>query len=106
MSESLLLHSRGGSGGGGGGGGWFIGLFISAELWSTELSLLSVVLVVDSSSTSSLSVSTSSVDVPLKLFVRSSECSVLSKAVFGTGVLLHVSEKVSGYFDWRVPLEV
>ena len=102
MLESLSLSSSGGGGGGSG----VIFLLLSAELSSTELSFLSVVLVVISSSTSSRLVSTSSVDVPLQLFFYSFECSVSSKVVFGRGVLLHVSVKVSGYFDWRVPLEV
>ena len=99
MSDSLSLLS-----GDGGGGGGFICLFFSLELSSTKLSFLSVVFVV-SSSTSNRLVSTSSVDVQLQLSVRGSECSVSSKAVFGRGVLLHVSVKVSGYFGWRVPLE-
>ena len=76
MSESLPLLSRGGGGGG------VISLFVSAGLWSTKLSFLSVV---DSSSTGSRLMLTSSVDGPLQLFVRSSECSVFSKAFFGRG---------------------
>ena len=104
MSESLsLLLGGGGSGGGGGGeGGGVIGLFISAGLWSTKLPFSSVV---DSSSTGTRLMSTSSVDGPLQLFIHSSKCSMYSKAVFSGGVLLHVSVRVSGYFGWRVPLE-
>ena len=39
MSESLSLLSGGGGGGGGGGdeGGGVIGVFVSTELWLTEL---------------------------------------------------------------------
>ena len=82
MSESLsLLSGGGGSGGGGGGeGGGVIILFFSARLWSMKLPLLSVV---DSSSTGSRLMSTSTVDGPLQLFVHSYEYSVSSKAVFG-----------------------
>ena len=106
MSKSLsLLPLGGGNGGGGGVGSGVIGLFVSAELWSTKLLFPLVVLVVDSSSNSSQSMLTSSIDVQLHFFVHSSECSVSSKAVFGRGVLLHVSVKVSGYFCWRVLLE-
>ena len=85
MSESLSLLSGGGGGGGGGGGSGgsgIIGLFVSMELWSMELSFLSVV---DSSLTSSLLVSISSIDVPLQLFFCSYECFVSSKVVFGRG---------------------
>ena len=103
MSKSLSLLSGGGGGGGGGGGDGVICLVLYVEL-SMKLSFLSVVFVI-SSSTSSLLVSASFVDVQLQLFVRISECSVSSKAVSGRGVLLHVSVKVSGYFSWRVPLE-
>ena len=97
MYESLsLLSGGGGSGGGGGGeGGGVIGVFISTELWLTKLPFP---LVVDSLSTCSRLMSTSAIDGPLKLFFRSSECSMFSKAVFGRGVLLHVSVRVSGYF--------
>ena len=80
MSESLSLLS----GGGGGGGSGVICLFLSVELSSMKLSFPLVVFFV-SSSTSNRLVSTSSVDVQLQLFVRSSECSVSSKAVFGRG---------------------
>ena len=41
MSESLSLLSGGGGGGGGGGfggGSGVVGLFVSARLWTTELS--------------------------------------------------------------------
>ena len=100
MSESLSLLSR--CGGGGGGGGGVIGLFISVGLWLMELSFPSVV---ESSSTGSRLMSTSTVDGPLQLFVRSSEWSVSSKAVFGGGVLLHVSVRTSGYFRGMMPLE-
>ena len=82
MLESLSLLSGGGDGGGGCGGGGVTSLFISAGLWSSELLFLSVL---DSSSTGSRLMSTSSVDGPLQLFVRSSECSVSSKAIFGRG---------------------
>ena len=61
MSESLSLSK----GRGGGGGSGVIGLFVSVKLWSTELSFLSVVLVVTSSLTSGQLVSTSSVNVPM-----------------------------------------
>ena len=106
MLDSLsLLSSRGGGGGGGGVGSGVICLVLSVKLSSTELSFPSVVFVV-SSLTSSRLVSTSSFDVQLQLLVRSFECSVSSKDVFGRGVLLHVSVKVSGYFGWRVLLEV
>ena len=103
MSKSLSLLLRGGSDGGGGGdeGGGVIGVFVSAELWSTKLSFPSVV---DSSSTSARLVLISLIDVPLLVFVPNSECSVSSKAVFGRGVLLHVSVRASGYFDGRVLL--
>ena len=85
MLESLsLLSSGGGSGGGGGVGGGVICLVLSAELL-TELSFPSVVLVVHSSLTSSRLLSTYSIDVLVQLFVRSSECSVSSKAVFCRG---------------------
>ena len=84
MSKSLSLLSRGGGGGGGSGGGGVICLFLSAELSSTELSSLSVVFVI-SSSTDSWLISTSSVDVQLQLSIHSSECSVSSKAVCGRG---------------------
>ena len=99
MSESLslLLGGGGGGGGGGGEGGGVINLFFSAGLWSTELSSPSIIFVV-SSSTSSRLILTSSVDVQLQLPVYISECSVSSKAVFGRGVLLHVSVKVRGFF--------
>ena len=103
MSESLSLLSGGGSGGAGGGGGGVIGLFVFMGLWSTKLSFL---LVVDSSLTGSRLMSNFSFDGPLQLFVHNFECFVSSKAVFGRGVLLHVSVKVSGYFSWRVMLEV
>ena len=84
MSESLSLLSGGGGDGGGGGdeGGGVIGVFISAEIWSTELSFPSVV---DSSSTCILLMSTSAVNGPLQLFVCSFECFVSSKSVFGGG---------------------
>ena len=82
MSESLSVSSS--RGGGGGGSGMFC-LFLCAELLSTEISFLSVVLVVISSPTSSRSGSTSPVDVQLQLFVCSSKFSVLSKVVFGRG---------------------
>ena len=86
MLESLSLSSSGcGSGGGGGGDSGVICLFLSAELSSTELSFPSVVLVALSSLTSSRLLSTYSVDVQLQLFVRSSECFVFSKVVFGRG---------------------
>ena len=78
MFELLSLLSRGGSDGGGG----VIGLFISAGLWSTELVFMSVV---DSSSTGSRLMLTSTVDGPLQLFGHSFECSISSKAVFGKG---------------------
>ena len=65
----MSLLSGGGSGGGVGGGGGVIGVFGSAGLWSTKLSFPSVV---DSSSTGSRLMSTSSVDGPLQLFVHSS----------------------------------
>ena len=95
MSEPLSLHSEGGGGGGGDvdEGGGVIGVFISAELWSTKLLFPSVV---DSSSTCSQLMSTSAVDGPLQLFFHSSECPISSKALFGGGVLLHVSVRVSG----------
>ena len=99
MSESLSLLSGGGCGGGGGGGGGVICLFLS-----TKLLFPSVVFVI-SCSTSSWLVLTSSVDDQLQLLVHSSECSMSSKALFGRGVLLHVSVRVSGYFGWRVLLE-
>ena len=102
MSESLSLSSSGG----GGGGGSRMFLFLCAELLSIEISFPSVVLVVVSSPISSCSGSTSPVDVQLQLFVCSSKFSIYSKAVFGRGVLLHVSSKVSGCFSWRVMLEV
>ena len=106
MSESLSLFALGGGGGGGGGGG--SGMLCSshcADLLSTELSFLSVILFVVSSLTSSQFRLTSPVNVQLQLFVCRSDCSVFSKAVFGRGVLLHVSGKVSGYFGWRVTLK-
>ena len=85
MSESLsLLSLGGGSGGGGGVGGGVICLVLSTELSSTERSFPSVVFVV-SSSTSIRLLSTSSVDVQLQFFVRSSECLMFSKVVFGRG---------------------
>ena len=106
MSESLSLLSEGGGGGGGGGdeGGGVIGVFIAMELWSTKLSFP---LVVDSLSTYSHLMSTSTVDGPLQLFVHSSKCSISSKAIFGEvgGALLHVSVRESGYFEGRVSLE-
>ena len=84
MSKSLSLLSGGGSGGGGGGdeGGGVICVFISVELWPKELPFPSVV---DSLSTCSRLMSTSAVDGPLQLCVRSSECFVSSKVVFGGG---------------------
>ena len=84
MSKSLSLLSGSGGGGGAGGGGGVICLVLSAELSSMELSFLSVVFVI-SSSTNSRLVLTSSVDIQLQLFFRSSECSVSSKVVFGRG---------------------
>ena len=84
MSKSLSLLLGGGSGGSGGGGGGVICLFLSVELLLTKISFPSVVFFV-SSLTSSRLVSTSSVDVQLLLSVRSSECSMSSKAVFGRG---------------------
>ena len=103
MSDSLSLSPPGGDGGGGGNGMFCLSL--CAELLSTELSFSSVVLFVISSLTSSRFGSTSPVDVQLQLFVCSSKFFVLSKAVFGRGVLLCVLRKVSGYFCWRVTLE-
>ena len=104
MSKSLSLLSGGGSGGGGGGGGGVICLFLAAELSSTKL-LSPLVVFVISSSTSSRLISTSSVNVQLQLPIHSFECSVSSKVVSGSGMLLHVLVKVSGYFGWRVALE-
>ena len=107
MSDSMLLsRSGGGSGVGGDGCSGMFCLFLCAELLSTELSFSSVVLFVISSPTSSRLGSTSPVDVQLQLFVCRSNFSVFSKAVFGRGVLLHVSGKVSGYFGWKGTLEV
>ena len=57
---------------------------VATELSSTKLSSPSVVFVVSSSINNRL-ISTSSVDVQLQLLVRSSECSVSSKVVFGRG---------------------
>ena len=84
MSESLSLLSGDGGGGGGGGceGGGVIGVFFSAELWSTEIAFP---LVVDSSSTCSWLMSTSAIDGPLQLFVHNSECSISSKVVSSGG---------------------
>ena len=84
MYESLSLLSGGCSGGGGGGGegGGVIGVFISAELWSTKLAFSSVV---ESSSTCSRLMLTSAVDGPLQLFVCSFDCLIYSKVVFGRG---------------------
>ena len=86
MSESLSLSfsGGGGSGGGGGGSGMFC-LFLCAELLSTELSFLSIILVVVSSLTSSRSGSNSPVDVQLQLFVSKLDFSIFSKVVFGWG---------------------
>ena len=72
MSESLSLLSGGGSSGGGGGGdgGGVIGVFVSVELWSMKLLFLSII---DSSSTCSQLMSTSTVDGPLQLFAHISE---------------------------------
>ena len=107
MSVLLSLsYSGGGDGGGGGGGGCgMFWLFLCAELLWIELPFLLVVLFVISSPTSSRSGSTSPVDVQLQLFVYRFDCSIFSKAIFGRGVLLHVSGQVSGYFGWRVTLE-
>ena len=106
MSDSLSLSSSGGgSGGGGGGGSGMFCLFLCVEMLSTELSFLSVVFFVISSSTRSRLGSTSPVDVQLQLFFYKSDCSVFSKAVFGRGVLLHVSGKVNGFFGWKGMLE-
>ena len=102
MLDFLSLYSLGG--GGGGGSGMFC-LSFFAELLSTELSFPLAVLFVISSPTSSWSGSTSPVDVQLQLFVCNSKFFVSSKAVFGRGVLLHVSGKVSGYLGWMVTLE-
>ena len=66
-----------------------------------DFSFPSVILFVIYSPTSSRFGSTSPVDVQLHWFVCRSDCSVFSKAVFGRGVLLHVSGKVSGYFGWK-----
>ena len=96
MSESLSLPT---SGGGSGGGSGMFCLFLCVELLSTKLSFSPVVLVFVSSPTSSWSGSTSPVDVQLLLFVCSSKFLVSSKAVFGRGVLLRVSGKLSGYFS-------
>ena len=103
MLESLSLSS---SGAGGGGGSGMFCLFLCAELLSTELSFLYIILVVVSSPTSNRFRLTSLVDVQLQLFVCKSDFSVFSKAVFGRGVLLHVSSKVSGYFGWKGTHEV
>ena len=68
-----------------------------------ELAFLSLV---DSLSKSGRLMSTSAVDGPLQLFVRSSECSISSKVVFGRGALLHVSIRASGYFGGRMAPEM
>ena len=104
MSKSISLLSEVGGGGGGGGGesGGVIDVVIPAKFWSTELPFSPVV---ESSSTCSRLMSTSAVDGPLQLFSHSSEWSVFSKAIFGGGVLLHVSVRASGYSGGRVPPE-
>ena len=61
--------------------------------------------VVESSSTCSRLMLTSTVDGPLQLFVRRFDCLISSKAVFGRGALLHVLVRASGYFRGRMPLE-
>ena len=80
-----LSSSGGGSGGGGGGGSGMFCLSFCAELLSTELLFLSVVLFVVYSLTSSQSGSTSPVDVQLQLFFCMSDFSIFSKVVFGRG---------------------
>ena len=57
-------------------------LYFCAELLSTELSFLSVVLFVVSSPTNSQSGSNSPVDVQLQLFVCRFNCYIFSRAVF------------------------
>ena len=103
MSESLSLSPPGG--GNGGGSGMFC-LSLCVEILSTKLSFSSVVLFVVSSPTSIRLGSTSLIDVQLQLFVSRSNCFVFYKGVFGRGVLLHVSGKVSGYFGWKDMPEV
>ena len=103
---SASTSPLGGGGGGGGGGSGILYISLCSQLLSMELSFPSVVLFVVSSPTSSRSGSTSPVDVQLQLFVYRSKFSVFSKAVFGNGVLLHVSGKVSGYFYWKGTPEV
>ena len=61
-------------------------LSFCAEMLSTELSFLLVVLFVVSSPTSSQSGSTSPIDVQLQLFVYRSDFYVFTKAIFGSGV--------------------
>ena len=107
MSESLSLLLEGGSSGGGGGdeGGGVIGVFVHVEFYLTEPLFSSVV---ESLLTCSWLMSTSVVDGPLQIFVRKSDWSISSKAVFGGGrggVLLHVLVRASGYFGGRLPLE-
>ena len=84
MFESLSLLSEGGGGGGGGGdeGGGVIGVFMPMEFWSMKLPFP---LVVESLSMCSCLMSTSTVDGPLQLFVRSFDCYISSKAIFGGG---------------------